>query len=55
MGGTGEGVAERRAVIPDMAFRRPHQEKMAREREDYYLQMKARMLASVPAVSLPTL
>ncbi len=25
-----------------------HQEKMAREREDYYLQMKARMLASVP-------
>ena len=32
-----------------------HQEKMAREREDYYLQVKARMLASVPAVSLPTL
>jgi hypothetical protein len=32
-----------------------HQEKMAREREDYYLQMKARMLASVPTVSLPTL
>jgi hypothetical protein len=24
---------------------RAHQEKMAREREDYYLQMKARMLA----------
>ena len=34
---------------------RAHQEKMAREREDYYLQVKARMLASVPAVSLPTL
>jgi hypothetical protein len=25
---------------------RAHQEKMAREREDYYLQMKARMLAA---------
>jgi hypothetical protein len=30
-----------------------HQEKMAREREDYYLQVKARMLAPVPTISLP--
>jgi len=30
-----------------------HQEKMAREREDYYLQVKARMLARVPTISLP--
>jgi hypothetical protein len=32
-----------------------HQEKMAREREEYYLQVKARMLAPVPTISLPTL
>ena len=28
-----------------------HQEKMAREREDYYLQVKARMLAPVPTIT----
>jgi hypothetical protein len=34
---------------------RAHQEKMAREREDYYLQVKARMLAPVTTISLPPL
>jgi hypothetical protein len=32
-----------------------HQEKLAREREDYYLQVKARMLAPVPTIPFPTL
>jgi len=34
---------------------RAHQEKMAREREDYYLQVKARMVAPLTTISLPPL
>ena len=46
-------ASERDEIRQRVSNFKAHQEKMAREREDYYLQVKARMLASVPTISLP--
>ncbi len=46
-------ASERDEIRQRVSNFKAHQEKMAREREDYYLQVKARMLASVPTTSLP--
>ena len=46
-------ASERDEIRQRVSKFKAHQEKMAREREDYYLQVKARMLSSVPAVSFP--
>jgi hypothetical protein len=46
-------ASERDEIRQRVSKFKAHQQKMAREREDYYLQVKARMLASVPPVSLP--
>jgi hypothetical protein len=48
-------ASERDEIRQRVSKFKAHQEKMAREREDYYLQVKARMLASLPAISLPPL
>ena len=39
--------SERDAIRQRVSNFKAHQEKMARDREDYYLQVKARMMASV--------
>ena len=46
-------ASERDEIRQRVSKFKAHQQKMAREREDYYLQVKARMLASVPTISLP--
>ena len=46
-------ASERDEIRQRVSNFKAHQQKMAREREDYYLQVKARMLASLPAISLP--
>jgi hypothetical protein len=46
-------ASERDEIRQRVSNFKAHQEKMAREREDYYLQVKARMLAPVPTISLP--
>ena len=46
-------VSERDEIRQRVSNFKAHQEKLAREREDYYSQMKARMLAPVPTISLP--
>jgi cytochrome c556 len=46
--------SERDEIRQRVSNFKAHQEKMAREREEYYLQMKARMLAPVPTIPLPT-
>ncbi|HWN79745.1 MAG TPA: hypothetical protein VNN81_18070 [Bradyrhizobium sp.] len=46
-------ASERDEIRQRVSNFKAHQEKMAREREDYYLQVKARMLARVPTISLP--
>jgi hypothetical protein len=48
-------ASERDEIRQRVSNFKAHQQKMAREREDYYLQVKARMLSSVPPVSLPPL
>ena len=40
-------TSERDEILQRVSNFRAHQEKMAREREDYYLQVKAKMLAPV--------
>jgi hypothetical protein len=40
-------TSERDQILPRVSNFRAHQEKMAREREDYYLQVKAKMLAGI--------
>ena len=40
-------ASERDEIRQRVSNFKAHQEKLAREREDYYLQVKARMLASV--------
>jgi len=50
-------ASERDEIRQRVSNFKAHQEKMAREREDYYLQVKARMLALVdpdPALVHPT-
>jgi hypothetical protein len=47
-------ASERDEIRQRVSNFKAHQEKMAREREEYYLQMKARMLA-IPTISLPSL
>jgi hypothetical protein len=50
-------TSERDEIRQRVSNFKAHQEKMAREREDYYLQVKARMLAPVdpnPALVHPT-
>jgi hypothetical protein len=50
-------ASEREEIRQRVSNFKAHQEKMAREREDYYLQVKARMLAPVdpnPALVHPT-
>jgi hypothetical protein len=46
--------SERDEIRRRVSSFKAHQEKMTREREEYYSQVKARMLAPVPAISLPT-
>jgi hypothetical protein len=46
-------ASERDEIRQRVSNFKAHQQKMAREREDYYLQVKARMLSSLPAISLP--
>ena len=41
-------TSERDEILQRVSNFRAHQEKMAREREDYYLQAKAKMLAAGP-------
>jgi hypothetical protein len=40
-------TSERDQILQHVSNFRAHQEKMAREREDYYLQMKAKMPAGI--------
>jgi hypothetical protein len=40
-------TSERDQILQRVSNFRAHQEKMAREREDYYLQVKAKMLAGI--------
>jgi hypothetical protein len=47
-------MSERDEIRQRVSNFKAHQEKLAREREDYYLQEKARMLAPVPTISLPS-
>ena len=47
-------VSERDEIRQRVKNFKAHQEKMAREREDYYLQMKAKMLAPVDPAFVPT-
>jgi hypothetical protein len=46
-------TSQRDEILQRVSNFRAHQEKMAREREDYYLQAKAKMLAAIdnPAVT----
>jgi hypothetical protein len=48
-------ASERDEIRQRVSNFKAHQEKIAREREDYYLLVKARMLAPVPTISFPTL
>jgi hypothetical protein len=41
-------ASQREEIRERVSKFKAHQEKLAREREDYYLQMKTRMLAPVP-------
>ncbi len=47
-------ASERDEIRKRVSSFKAHQEKMAREREDYYLQVKARTLPPFPMVSFPT-
>ncbi len=47
-------ASERDEIRQRVSNFKAHQEKVTREREEYYLQVKARMLAPVPTASLPT-
>jgi hypothetical protein len=48
-------ASERDEIRQRVSNFKAHQERVTREREEYYLQVKARMLAPVPTASLPTL
>ena len=48
-------ASERDEIRQRVSNFKAHQEKVTREREDYYLQVKARMLAPVTTISLPPL
>jgi cytochrome c556 len=43
-------TSERDEILQRVSNFRAHQEKMAREREDYYLQAKAKMLAAIDPI-----
>ena len=48
-------TSERDEIRQRISNFKAHQEKMAREREDYYLQVRAKMLAPVPTITPPSL
>ena len=48
-------ASERDEIRQRVSNFKAHQEKMAREREDYYLQVRAKMLAPVPTITPPSL